>query len=173
MRLSTRALSLTIVIIITGCISIRPRQEPLPEWVENVPVDSTYFYGVGVGEDQSPAMARYKADIRARDGLVRSVEVHIRKLHKLILSQLDTLLYIPDWPEIIYYFRPPDSPEPMSWHVVIVDRHFEWDGGIYRVYALTRASREVVYEAFLDWVRPRVHPEYYDLLVKLLKKEGA
>lgn len=172
MRLSTRALSLIIVIIITGCISIRPRQEPLPDWVKSAPVDSTYFYGVGIGKASTPALARRIAEVCVRADIARSVEVHIRELQKLILSLIDTKFFTPDFPPSPRYPDFPSFDASVLRGVTIVKQHIHSEGDSWRFYVLARVSIDSVYEAFLEWVRPLAPPEYYDLLVELLKKRG-
>lgn len=174
MRLSTRALSLIIVTIITGCISIKPRPEPLPDWVKSVPTDSTYFYGVGVGEKSSLALARKIAQMRATAEITETFKVHILSLHMDILSVIDSSDisdFPPDFPEgpIIMDHPTPTWSDLTASVSMFVDYYIEKDKDKIRVYALARASIPEFYEAFLEWVQPLVPIWYYELLTTLLK----
>lgn len=166
MRLTPRFLGLIIAVIITGCISTRPRPEPLPYWVENVPTDSIYFYGVGIGETSSLVLARKVAIMRARADLGMNIEVHIRELHRLIVTIIDTAFDSQHFPENPRYPNLLDFPT-QEIKGSTVD---QTEGNGLRTYALVKVSINSVDEAILDWVRPKVPTEYYDLLAALLNE---
>ena len=179
MRLHTYVLYLIIISFLTGCILIRPKQPPCPEWTKTPPqADSTYFYAIGIGESQTVAMARNLARTRATASMADAIKAHIQSVHKEILSMMDSSDFSdfpPDFPEGPIIF---DHPTP-TWGDLtasvsrFVEDCTERDKEKFRVYALARASIPEFYEDFLEWVRPLVSIEYYQLLATFLRERTS
>lgn len=171
MRWQTRALLLAITVIITGCTSTRPKREPLPDWIRNPPVDSTYIYGVGFGESETLEQARNRAALYARYDLGADIEVYFHYLNRLIMGKVHIPPLINDWHDF------PRHPVPefhlaKSGGFTVVARHSVIIKNDWRAYVLVRVPRESLKQAFLDWVRPLVSPEAYNQIVELLKNAG-
>ena len=77
-------LMLSIIMLVGGCGSTRQagfeEAEDVPEWVLKPPQVEDVFYGIGIAQKANPAIGQQAADSRARDAIVRGVELEISNL---------------------------------------------------------------------------------------------
>lgn len=172
MRLQVYVLYLITISSLTGCILIRPKQPPCPEWTKTPPpADSTYFYAIGIGESQTVSVARNLARVRATAYMAEAIKTHILTLHREILMMLELPPdAIPDFPEGPIIMDSPTWTDLIRSVSVIIDVCIERNAEQVRGYLLLKASIPEFYNAFLIWVRPRVPMDYYEILSTMLKE---
>ena len=77
-------LMLSIILLVSGCGSTRQagfeEAEDVPDWVLNSPQAEDVFYGIGIAQKANPAIGQQAADSRARDAIVRAVELEVNNL---------------------------------------------------------------------------------------------
>lgn len=156
-----------ILVLITSCVLFGPKQEPLPEWIDDIPSDSTHFYSMGVGDSRDKVISRNKAVAFGWANLAMMVKMHIRNFHELFLSQINSTVETSPLSTILHR---PDFPGEVLVGSTVVDTYSRWEGASWRTYALIRVSMDSVHEAYLDYVRPLLPPASYDLLVELVKR---
>ena len=65
-------------------------------------------------------------------------------------------------PVPVFHLAKPDGLTVVAKHTSIIKNGW-------RTYVLVRVPRELLNQAFLDWVRPQVSPEDYNQIIELLK----
>lgn len=77
-------LMLSITLLVGGCGSTRQagfeEAQNVPDWVSNPQTTEDVYYGIGIAQKANPALAQQAADSRARDAIVRAVEVEISNI---------------------------------------------------------------------------------------------
>ena len=81
--------------LVTGCGGSRKAgfEEVIkpPQWVLNPPQAEDTFYGIGIAQKANPSLGQQAADSRARDAIVRMIEVQISNMIRDAMEEVLTV----------------------------------------------------------------------------------